>query len=47
MADSEGPRCWPWRGVIARGEAPTGYLQGILTENYHYVRAAAVRQSRY
>ena len=27
------------------GEASIGYLQGILTENYHYVRAAAVRQS--
>lgn len=39
------PAAWPWRGVIARGEATTGYLQGILTENYHYVRAAAVRQS--
>lgn len=39
------PAMWPWRGVIARGEAATGYLQGILTENYHYVRAAAVRQS--
>ena len=39
------PGGWPWRGVIARGEATTGYLQGILTENYHYVRAAAVRQS--
>jgi len=36
---------WPWRGVIARGEATTDYLQGILTENYHYVRAAAIRQS--
>jgi hypothetical protein len=36
---------WPWRGVIARGEASTRYLQGILTENYHYVRAAAIRQS--
>jgi hypothetical protein len=39
------PGRWPWRDVIARGEATTGYLQGILTENYHYVRAAAVRQS--
>jgi hypothetical protein len=39
------PSRWPWREVIARGEASTGYLQGILTENYHYVRAAAVRQS--
>lgn len=39
------PARWPWRGVIARGEASTAYLQGILTENYHYVRAAAVRQS--
>ena len=39
------PHRWPWRGVITRGEATTGYLQGILTENYHYVRAAAVRQS--
>lgn len=39
------PRSWPWRDVIARGEASTGYLQGMLTENYHYVRAAAVRQS--
>jgi len=36
---------WPWREVIASGEASTRYLQGILTENYHYVRAAAVRQS--
>jgi hypothetical protein len=36
---------WPWRDVIASGKASTGYLQGILTENYHYVRAAAVRQS--
>jgi hypothetical protein len=36
---------WPWRGVIARGAATTEYLQGILTENYHYVRAAAIRQS--
>jgi hypothetical protein len=36
---------WPWRDVITRGDASTGYLQGILTENYHYVRAAAVRQS--
>ena len=39
------PDRWPWRAVIARGEATTRYLQGILTENYHYVRAAAVRQS--
>ncbi len=39
------PAAWPWRVVIARGEAATGYLQGILTENYHYVRAAAIRQS--
>jgi hypothetical protein len=29
----------------ARGGATTRYLQGLLTENYHYVRAAAVRQS--
>jgi hypothetical protein len=36
---------WPWREVIARGEASIRYLQGILIENYHYVRAAAVRQS--
>lgn len=39
------PDQWPWREVISRGDASTGYLQGILTENYHYVRAAAVRQS--
>jgi hypothetical protein len=39
------PDRWPWREVIARGGASTGYLQGILVENYHYVRAAAVRQS--
>jgi hypothetical protein len=39
------PGSWPWRDIIARGEASTGYLQGILTENYHYVRAAAIRQS--
>jgi hypothetical protein len=39
------PDLWPWREVIACGEASTRYLQGILTENYHYVRAAAVRQS--
>jgi hypothetical protein len=32
-------------GIIASGEASTRYLQDILTENYHYVRAAAVRQS--
>jgi len=42
---SKPPDRWPWRDVIARGDASTGYLQGILTENYHYVRAAAVRQS--
>jgi hypothetical protein len=36
---------WPWRDAITGGKASTGYLQGILTENYHYVRAAAVRQS--
>jgi hypothetical protein len=42
---SKPPDRWPWREVIARGEATTTYLQGILTENYHYVRAAAVRQS--
>jgi hypothetical protein len=39
------PDLWPWREVISCGEASTRYLQGILTENYHYVRAAAVRQS--
>lgn len=39
------PDAWPWRDVIASGEATTGYLQGILIENYHYVRAAVVRQS--
>lgn len=39
------PGRWPWRDVIASGGASIGYLQGILTENYHYVRAAAVRQS--
>jgi hypothetical protein len=42
---SKAPAVWPWRGVIERGEATTGYLQGILTENYHYVRAASIRQS--
>ncbi|HUY51097.1 MAG TPA: hypothetical protein VMV92_36245 [Streptosporangiaceae bacterium] len=36
---------WPWRDVIARGQASVGYLQGILIENYHYVHAAAIRQS--
>jgi hypothetical protein len=36
---------WPWREVIASGGASVGYLQGLLIENYHYVRAAAVRQS--
>lgn len=36
---------WPWRDVIASGRATTDYLQGILVENYHYVRAAVVRQS--
>lgn len=36
---------WPWRDVIASGGASVGYLQGLLIENYHYVRAAAVRQS--
>jgi pyrroloquinoline quinone (PQQ) biosynthesis protein C len=39
------PGQWPWRGVIANGQATVGYLQGILIENYHYVHAAAVRQS--
>ena len=32
--------------VIACGEASTRYLQGILTENYHYVRAAASGKAR-
>ena len=36
---------WPWRRVIADGKATIEYLQGILIENYHYVRAAAARQS--
>jgi hypothetical protein len=36
---------WPWREVIASGGASVSYLQGLLIENYHYVRAAAVRQS--
>jgi hypothetical protein len=36
---------WPWREVIAGGGASVSYLQGLLIENYHYVRAAAVRQS--
>ena len=36
---------WPWRQVIADGGASISYLQGLLIENYHYVRAAAVRQS--
>lgn len=36
---------WPWREVIASGGASIAYLQGLLIENYHYVRAAAVRQS--
>jgi hypothetical protein len=39
------PGLWPWREVIASGGASVSYLQGLLTENYHYVRAAAVRQS--
>lgn len=39
------PNLWPWRDVIAGGQASTGYLQGILIENYHYVHAAAIRQS--
>lgn len=42
---SKSPDRWPWREVIACGRASIRYLQGILTENYHYVRAAAVRQS--
>lgn len=36
---------WPWREVIASGGASVSYLQGLLIENYHYVRAASVRQS--
>jgi hypothetical protein len=36
---------WPWREVIAAGKARISYLQGLLVENYHYVRAASVRQS--
>jgi hypothetical protein len=39
------PAEWPWRTVIADGKATIRYLQGILVENYHYVRAAAARQS--
>jgi hypothetical protein len=39
------PDQWPWREVIASGQATVAYLRGILIENYHYVRAAAVRQS--
>ena len=39
------PNLWPWREVIASGDASVSYLQGLLIENYHYVRAAAVRQS--
>lgn len=39
------PGQWPWREVVASGQASVGYLQGILIENYHYVRAAAIRQS--
>lgn len=39
------PGQWPWREVVASGQASVGYLQGILVENYHYVHAAAIRQS--
>lgn len=39
------PTQWPWRQVVASGRASVGHLQGILIENYHYVRAAAIRQS--
>jgi hypothetical protein len=39
------PKLWPWRAVIAQGGASGGYLRGLLVENYHYVRAASVRQS--
>ena len=39
------PNLWPWREVIASGDASISYLQGLVIENYHYVRAAAVRQS--
>jgi pyrroloquinoline quinone (PQQ) biosynthesis protein C len=42
---SKRPEMWPWREVIAGGGATVAYLQGILTENYHYVRAASLRQS--
>lgn len=35
---------WPWRDVIYSGKASIGYLQGIILENYHYVRAASWRQ---
>src|SRR5262249_16526803 len=34
----------PWREAIAEGRATEMYLQGIVIENYHYVRAAAIRQ---
>lgn len=35
---------WPWRKIIASGEAREYYLRGIIIENYHYVRAAMMRQ---
>src|SRR5262249_34013984 len=38
------PTKWPWREAIAQGRATEMYLQGIVIENYHYVRAAAIRQ---
>ena len=36
---------WPWRDAINSGKASIGYLQGIILENYHYVRAAGWRQA--
>lgn len=39
------PEDWPWREVISGGLATEAYLKGIIIENYHYVRAATVRQS--
>lgn len=40
---SKHPNHWPWRAIISGGHASTAYLQGIVIENYHYVRAAVVR----
>lgn len=42
---NKNPENWPWRETITQGKASLNYLQGLVWENYHFVRAASIRQS--